>query len=194
MVLLGIVGNKRSGKDTVSDYLVNNHNFCKLAFADPIKQISKIMFDFDESQLHGDKKEVIDTRWGITPRDVFQKIGTEFGQFDLIKYFPQLENKVGRNFWVKKLKLEYKKLPVNSNVIISDVRFNHEIKEIKKMGGKIIFIDRKYNKSVKKDNHISETELTSIDINLFDFVIHNNKSIHELYEIISNLVLNMVNN
>lgn len=191
MVLLGIVGNKRSGKDTVADYLVNNYNFYKLAFADPIKQISKIMFDLDESQLNGDSKELIDQRWGITPREIFQKIGTDFGQFDLIKYFPPLKNKIGRNFWVEKLKLKYKKLPVNSNIIVSDVRFIHEIKEIKKMGGKIIYIDRKCNKN---DNHISETELNSIDINVFDFVIHNNKSIQHLYERINDMILNIINN
>ena len=50
MVLIGIIGKKGSGKDTVSDYLVENHLFHKLAFADPIKQVASIMFDFNEQQ------------------------------------------------------------------------------------------------------------------------------------------------
>ena len=31
-MLIGILGRKRSGKDTVSDYLVTNHNFKKISF------------------------------------------------------------------------------------------------------------------------------------------------------------------
>ena len=37
--IIGILGNKRVGKDTVADYLVKNYGFIKYNFADPIKEI-----------------------------------------------------------------------------------------------------------------------------------------------------------
>ena len=51
MVLLGIMGKKGSGKDTVSDYLVSHYGYKKMAFADPIKQMAQIIFDLDISQI-----------------------------------------------------------------------------------------------------------------------------------------------
>ena len=41
--LIGLLGRKRVGKDTVADYLINNYNFTKHAFANPIKEVLKIM-------------------------------------------------------------------------------------------------------------------------------------------------------
>lgn len=193
MVLIGIMGKKGSGKDTVSDYLVENYQFHKLAFAVPIKQVAQIMFDFTEQQLNGEFKETIDKRWGISPREVFQKLGTEFGQFDLPKYFPTLGEKVNRNFWVERLKIEYGKLPNNSNVIVSDVRFNHEIEEIKKMGGTIIYIERNDRIWEKQDSHISEKEMETIDISLVDIRIDNNNCKQQLFDNINKLIPTLIN-
>ena len=67
-LIIALSGKKRSGKDTVADYLVERFGFVKYGFADPIKEIGKIMFDFSEEQLNTDKKEEIDKRWGISPR------------------------------------------------------------------------------------------------------------------------------
>ena len=186
MVLIGIVGKKRSGKDTVSDYLVKHHNFVKMAFADPIKQIAKIIFDFNDEQLYGDDKELLDKKWGIKPRDVLQKLGTEFGQYDLINYFPELKSKINRNIWVEKLKSDYYKLPQNTNVIISDTRFKHEIDEIIKMGGIIIKINRNINNTIS-DNHISENEMEYIDHSKFNYLLENNSSLENLYLLIDRL-------
>ena len=193
MVLIGIMGKKGSGKDTVSDYLVANYQFHKLAFADPIKQVAQIMFDFNEQQLNGEFKETIDKRWGISPREVFQKLGTEFGQFDLPKYFPTLGEKVNRNFWVERLKIEYYKLPKNSNVIVSDVRFNHEIEEIKKMGGKIIYIERNDRIWENQDSHLSEKEMEKLDRNLFDIRVDNNDCKQKLFDNINKLIPDLIN-
>lgn len=193
MVLLGIMGKKGSGKDTVSDYLVEHYQFHKLAFAGPIKQVAQNMFDFTEQQLNGELKETIDKRWGISPREVFQKLGTEFGQFDLPKYFPPLGKKVNRNFWVERLKIEYGKLPNNSNVIVSDVRFNHEIEAIKKMGGKIIYIERNDRIWEKQDIHLSEKEMETINRNLFDILLDNNNCKQQLFDNINKLIPEVIN-
>lgn len=187
MVLLGIMGKKGSGKDTVSNYLVSHYGYKKMAFADPIKQIAQIIFDLDISQIDGNKKEIIDERWGITPREIFQKLGTEFGQYDLVNYFPALKQKnITRNFWVERLKMEYQKYN-NQNVIISDVRFKHEIDAIKEMGGKIIKINRIIEKGIG-EQHISEMEMNDIDDSIFEYSIDNNSSLEDLYQKINKLI------
>ena len=78
MPIIGLSGYKGSGKDTVADFLCEKYGFIKYGFADPIKEIAKIMFDFSEDET---LKEVVDERWGISPREFYQKFGTEYGQF-----------------------------------------------------------------------------------------------------------------
>ena len=63
-MIIGISGKKRSGKDTISDYLIQEYKFIKYGFADPIKDIAKIIFGFTEEQLYGNEKDIIDLRWG----------------------------------------------------------------------------------------------------------------------------------
>ena len=50
--LIGLLGRKQSGKDTLGNYLVDKYNYKRYAFADPIKDILKIMFDLSDKQLN----------------------------------------------------------------------------------------------------------------------------------------------
>ena len=64
----------------------------------------------------------------------------------------------------------------DKNIVISDVRFNHEVDYLKKLNFNIIKINRNNNKN---DTHISETEINLIkDI---DYTINNNSSKDNLY-------------
>ena len=123
-MIIGLIGTKGSGKDTVGSYLISNHMFTRYAFGDPVKQICKNLFSLTDEQLNDHKmKETIDTRWGISPRKMFQKIGSEFGQFELFKLFPELKGKIKyREMWVKLfhewlLKDENK----DKNIVVTDV-------------------------------------------------------------------------
>ena len=49
---VGLLGNKGCGKDTLADYLVKEKQFIKYSFADPGKEIAKIMFNLNEEQLN----------------------------------------------------------------------------------------------------------------------------------------------
>ena len=173
---VGLLGNKGCGKDTLADYLVEEKQFIKYSFANPVKEIAKIMFNLNEEQLNGNLKEVIDERWGISPRVMFQRIGTEFGQYKIYELFPELKNKIpSRKLW---LVLFEKFLEDNKdkNIVIADVRFNHEVEYLKRLKFNIIKINKNNNKN---DSHISETEINLIkDI---DYIINNNHSKEDLY-------------
>ena len=49
--IIGLMGAKRSGKDTVADYLVNAYGFVRVAFADPLKELALDLDPFIEEPL-----------------------------------------------------------------------------------------------------------------------------------------------
>ena len=184
--LIGIIGLKSSGKDTVGDYLVSQFGFTKYAFAQPVKQVCKTIFSLSDEQLYDRAlKEQKDPRWGISPREMFQRVGTDFGQFAIFKIFPELKGKLSyRELWVKIFEQWYND---NSNldIVVTDVRFKHEAKKIKDLGGQIIKINRKLGEN---DNHISELELNQIPKEHIDYEIDNNYKLVDLYSQIDTLI------
>ena len=184
--LIGIIGLKNSGKDTVGDYLVSEFGFTKYAFAHPVKQVCKTIFSLSDEQLEDRVlKEKIDPRWGISPREMFQRVGTDFGQFAIFKIFPELKQKLKyRELWVKIFE-QWLKDNSDLNVVITDVRFKHEAAKIKDLGGQIIKINRDTGMT---DSHISEVELNEISQELIDFEIDNNYKLVDLYSQIDKII------
>lgn len=217
-ILIGLVAPKQSGKDTAANYLCTAYGFKKYNFADPLKIAIGNIFGFSYEQLHGKEKESIDPFWEVSPRELFQKIGTELFQYHLPNEIEEFK-KFGRSFWVKCFEKWYldrkndyisakthwssgafenmlKDLPSNIfdttkpnfRVIVSDVRFVHEANKIKKMGGILIKIDRDNQKNIYSD-HSSEIELDEI---LCDHVVKNDGDLLELYEQFDNIVKNLI--
>jgi len=207
--LIGLVGRKRSGKDSVADYLISNNQFKKYSFADPLKRALIEIFGFTENQMWGSEKdkETIDPRWNISPRKAMQIVGTELFQYAIHTHLtenPLLYNgaSIGRNFWVHRFKLLYENdkksvikdaiLLNNSgltngdpvfNVVVADLRFVHEANAIRELGGSIWKIVRPSMES--NDNHASEVELESI---IPDVIIANDKTLQDLYNKVDDLV------
>jgi dephospho-CoA kinase len=172
-MIIGITGKKFNGKDTVSDYIVSKYNFTKIAYAEPLKEVCRNLFNFNDEQLYGDKKEDLDSFWNITPRQAFQFIGTDMIRNNMDKMIKGVNN----NFWVKCL--EKRIINLNSrgikNIIVSDIRFNNEADLIKRLNGKLIKVSRNI---VNNDSHISELEIDNIEE---DILIENKGSLEELY-------------
>lgn len=183
-MLIGVLGIKQSGKDTVADYLVKNFQFKKLAFAAPLKEVCRILFNFDDEQLYGSKKEEIDYRWNITPRNAYQYIGTDLIRHNMKHLLPD----IGNNFWVK-LTIDNYHQNKNENTIISDVRFQNEIDAILNERGVIIKIIRPKNDN--KDEHESEKNITDLKGN---YEIINDGSIEDLYRKIDIVLQNIQSN
>ena len=78
MKLIGITGEARSGKDTIAKHLWAEYGFTRIAFADPLKLAAQQMFGLSHAQTWDDSlKEVVIPHWGMTPRKIFQLMGTE---------------------------------------------------------------------------------------------------------------------
>lgn len=173
-MIIGFSGLKRSGKDTSADYFVGKYSFQKLTFAGPLKEICGILFNFDNEQLYGDKKEVIDTRWGVSPRTVLQFVGTDLFRDQMSKMMPDIKDE----FWVKSLEFKCKDLlKKNINIVISDVRFQNEVDMIHKYGGIVIKLERPLFGSY--DLHPSEINMNFIKN--YDAYIANDGTIDDLH-------------
>ena len=140
-MIIGICGFIGSGKDTIADYLVNNHGFRRESFANSLKDAVAAVFGWDRVLLEGRTKEAREWReqpdrwWSerlgkeITPRWVLQYWGTEVcrrGFHD--------------DIWIASL--EHRLLKSNDDIVISDCRFPNEINAIKNAGGQVIRVTR----------------------------------------------------
>lgn len=187
MIIIGLIGNKRVGKDTVANILKEFYpGITTYALADPIKEIARIMFNFTDDQLYGHGKDMLDTHWNIKPRDFFEQFGTEIMQYDIYKYLPALADSVPqRKFWVYSLLDKLDKLGRDMNhinnvgVIITDVRGMHELEEIKRVypNAKFIKITRP---GISSGTHITQLEPYQIPDNVIDAVINNDGSLEDL--------------
>lgn len=59
--VIGLVGQKNSGNDTIADYLCSHYGYTKVAFATPLKRVCEVLFDVDPRcfEDHTLKKTVI---------------------------------------------------------------------------------------------------------------------------------------
>ena len=185
--IIGLAGLIGSGKGTVADILVEEHNFKKISFADALKDGVAAMFGWDRDMLEGDTEQSRAWReqpnkfWTeemgkeISPRLVLQLVGTECmrqGFYDGI--------------WVSLVKKQLIRFP-NDNWVIPDTRFPNEINMIHSVGGQIWRVKRgedpdwfeplRENNIIPTDVHPSEYEWVRSE---FDQVIANEGTLEDL--------------
>jgi hypothetical protein len=203
-MIVGVCGFIGSGKDTVADYLVNFHEFRRESFASTLKDAVAAVFGWDRTMLEGrtaearEWREQVDPWWAerlamptLTPRWVLQYWGTEVGRrsFHDDIWIASLENKLRNS---------------KDSIVVSDCRFPNEIDSIKKLGGKIIWVQRGelpswYDLALEanKGSNIALNGLKAAKIHAsewswigheFDAILDNNGTIEELYRQIKNLL------
>jgi hypothetical protein len=176
--VVAICGMKRVGKDTAAMFIEKTFDFKHVKISEPLKRVCNILFGFTHEQMENDTKDVIDERYGITPRKVMQFMGTEMMQYKLQELMPA----EGRSFWINTLLRQE-----GGPIVISDMRFLHEAQAIKKKYGAQSIIIKVVRQGLDNvDEHTSEKEWTQISE---DFVVNNNKDIsyfeREIFRILS---------
>ena len=169
MKLIGITGLARSGKDAIAKFAWSQYGFTRIAFADPVKMAAQAKFGLTAEQTWNDElKEVVIPHWGMTPREMFQKEGTEAGR-----------NVFGGDLWIKRFMLSYNLLKHTDDIVVPDVRFDNEASAIRSLGGIIIEVRRGVaGLSGSAGAHVSESGLSLPA----DYVIDNNGTLEDLYE------------
>lgn len=170
--IIAICGNKRCGKDVLANHIVEKYGYTKISFAEPLKNIVKMLFNFTDEQVGliegaNDEKDTLDIKWGITPRKALQFIGTEVLQNKIQELLPDIKRDYFANILLDKLEN-------NKTYVISDLRFIHEYEKIKHIDLEIIKIVRPDINSCEE--HLSEKEYIHIPYN---YEIVNNGTIEE---------------
>ena len=177
-LIIGITGKKFNGKDTLGKYL-SKYGYKRLAFADPLKDVLRDVFHFNDEQLYGEDKEKIDPYWKVSPRTIMQFVGTDLFRHQMKKILPD----VGNNIWIEVIKrqiLEIWKTNPDQKIVLTDLRFPNEIALIKEFGGIIIRVKRNIDKN---DNdfvvvHESETYIDTLNV---DYDFDNNGTKDDLF-------------
>jgi len=208
-MILGITGFIGSGKDTIADYLVNQHNFRRVSFAASLKDAVSAVFGWDRELLEGTTeesriwREQVDEWWSqrlnipkLSPRWILQQWGTEV-----------CRNRFHNDIWVASV--ENKLRQTNENIVITDCRFKNEIEGIKRAGGSVIRVHRGPNPKWYDDaiafntgpkhmrwalsRHklenlgIHASEYSSVGLN-YDMHINNDGTVEDLHREIDKLV------
>jgi predicted kinase len=155
MKIVGLSGKASSGKTFVANYLAEHYGYTHLALAIPLKNLCKEHFELTDEQVHGKLKEVVDGRYGKSPRQILIDTGRFYRSIDPM-------------FWVKKLRAEIlNTLQAQTHIfVISDVRFPNEAAWIRTYGGLNVRLERPIEHRGFELNDESETALDDYDFNL----------------------------
>jgi len=142
MTIIALIGSIGSGKDTVTNILVEKYGYHQQSFAAPLKDVCAALFNWPRDLLEGKTdysrqwREQVDPWWAtelqipdFTPRWALTHIGTEV-----------LRNNFDKNLWIHSLqnRLCYSK----KNIVVSDARFKNEIQALQSMSAIIVEVVR----------------------------------------------------
>jgi len=190
MILIGVSGKPRHGKDTVADALVDRFGFVKIPFAKELKRIVSVVFKMPLDRLYGDDKDDQYDKPLIVSKTEICHLLDELGvndtniEIDLIQEFTGKEifsdrkllqfvgtdfvrKRIDNDFWINKF---IEEINQHEKVVCPDARMPNERKLIKSLGGELILVKRpNYDTN---DTHESENSLGNEDD--YDVVVTNN--------------------
>jgi hypothetical protein len=195
-ILIGLHGVARSGKDTVGSYLIENHGFKRVSFADPVRSGLLAIDPYIAVPITmADLVYAMDVAFGVrgvtaTAEGVF----VFYRLSELVKYLgwekaksiPDVRNLLqkygteggrdihGKDCWLRVARRVIE--DINGPVVITDVRFDNEAEFVRELGGQNWQIVRPGYGAVNA--HPSDA---GVALKLIDRVIHNTYDIHHLY-------------
>lgn len=138
MTLVGLVGAKRAGKDSVAAVLVDRHDYRRFAFADALKALAVEVDDGVRSIVAREGWEAAkEAEW---VRRSLQILGVA------------VREHVGTDSWVNVVDRQL--AGYHGDAVITDVRFDNEVEMIRRRGGYIVRVDRPGLSH--DDTHVSE--------------------------------------
>lgn len=168
-MLVGMMGYKRSGKDSFASVLVEEYGYVRLAFADAMRDAAMLLNPYlsDGSRLadHVDRLGWDDAKANPDIRYVLQYLGTA------------VRDTLGHDAWVRPIRNRAVELMEEGrSVVITDVRFFNEAQMILDLGGDLLAVSR--SGLVNSDMHISET---GIPFEVATYNIQNDSTLEELH-------------
>ena len=171
--LIGLHGKPRVGKDTVANYLMSKRSFRRYGPSVRVKDTAAVMFDVPREYFDDDNmKDQVDPFWGITYRQMAQKVGKESSR-----------DVFGDDIWMRHVEKQLKILDPCFGFILADIRYASEIKWIKEHGGDVYYVLRGNAPKSSDQGHVVDAGLP---LDLADILIYNDGTIEELYTTVDN--------
>lgn len=180
-MIIGLIGRRGSGKDTLADHLVATRGFKNRKFAGPLKDAVKVLFDLDDEHMEGVHKEQTHPLWGVSPRVMMQFFGTEIMQKQIQTIMPDL----GFRHAITRMFMAIDRDTSHASTVVSDVRFAHEVEALLSRGALIIHVKRDVERSSPSDTHVSES---GIDDLFSHHVIDNNGLLQTSFDNLESLI------
>lgn len=189
MILIGLSGYARSGKDLTASILIDEFGFTRVAFADKLREV---LYQLDP--IVGFFSASPGGLGTVTVRDVIDRYGwdgykdTEYG-YEIRKLLQRLGTEAGRellgdSIWVD---AALGSLDQDKRYVVTDVRFPNEAQAIIDRGGEVWRVSRV---GVGPANdHPSETSLDDWPFHAF---IHNDGTVSDLRKNVSRKYLEFV--
>lgn len=163
--LIGLIGYKRSGKNTVADLL--GAQWSQVAFADPLRDAAYALNPIVYPYFDSDDGTAI-----IRYREVIDELGYEGAKTD----YPEVRAILQRlgtdairalddDFWLRAGMTRVDDQRTRGPVVVTDARFPNEADAIRKRGGYIVRVNRP-GTIPGPDAHESETALDDYDSDL----------------------------
>lgn len=168
---IALSGQKGCGKSTAATYLLRRYpDMIRVSLADPLKEVCATVFQIPSAHWHDPVlKESVLPDYGVTPRTLMQKIGTELFREALRRELPELRLPYGPTIW---LNIAGAKIATARSVVVDDMRFDDESEFLHMMDFVRLRIARGEEKLA---THASEAGCP------VDAVIENNGTLEELY-------------
>lgn len=183
-MIIGLNGLKGAGKDTVGEFLVNNHGFERASFADKLKKSAAALWGFDPALWDKWKNDphMRVMVYKAQSNNIWEvESGVEHGYYAntitvrqfLQNYGTEAHREIfGDDFWVDEA---FKDIDPTKNYVFTDARFPNELQKIRDMSGFNVEILRWAGSN---DSHVSEAAPPR---ELIDYVIYNGSTFDFLY-------------
>jgi hypothetical protein len=154
--ILALLARAGHGKTTVAGFLRDRYNAQIVSLAGPLKRCAQKVMGFSAEQLYGTQKEIVDPRYGFSPRWFLQRLGTEGLRQE---FGPD----VHINALLRKIEEDDAKSDAHGVYVIDDVRFLNEVEAIVRQDNfhgaclKIVCTD-----APELGKHASEQEIDTI--------------------------------
>ena len=185
MNIIGVCGKGGSGKDTIANYLVKNYGYHRVAAADAMKEDLCRYHDMDLETLESIKnKELL-----LVDEGEYHEYGRPYyGSFSIRRFLQlygmDMRYRIADTYWLERsIKDKVKELGTNgqTNIVVSDVRFEIEYNWIVGNGGDVIYVDGRTGLTNDQSKHVSEDFVNTTAKNRCHPVIDNSGTLEELY-------------
>jgi hypothetical protein len=170
-VVIGLTGKARSGKDTAAGYLVREHGFTRIGYADAVKEMALAIDPLLIGPVYTESATIPSSlRYEQQPR--LSGAVREYGWETAKNEYPELRRFLqrlgteavrgilGQDTWIEKVWRKIHDGPAGGRYVISDVRFPNEAERVDREGGSVVRIIRSDQKDT--GTHASETEMDRI--------------------------------